>query len=1156
MVKQIFIPAAYAEFLQEVDAASGQATLPTDNGDYVAIAGVRATKISRKFTEADPNDANQPLFVSTSEIGIDPDPDADGFTKPGTTYTVEDSAFSIGAAAVRQSVHWFVVDPDDTNDPKTELASSNNETWAPPDTSSTGDRQLGVKVVYKDIYSNRTITIGNFWPLQATNNSPSFATQPALSSPNTALNATITITPGTVTGTPTPTSTYQVYEDGVAVGDPIAGTTFVGAKNSVSYSVRQIATNTAGTRQSSMSNAIKIDDATAPGPVWTQGWAAFSELGTAPEGRVQIVLTNPTYDAAYDYFSMTSEVYDLSVTQIRANGTALAGASQTVIKQKVRGQTIYPRIFAITKGVTTDGAGGLFLLSDFGFGASGYTIQGIVPDTAARSLDVPKPDSVMLAEAKRRYIAGKPGGGAKGVPRVGPQNGGAGCNRPFDKHCIIPIAMAAYYGDTDSVSTVLDILEKWRINRSAVGNDNAAYSGWTGWDPYCEGGYNGNYGLVWAVFMLLALNTPAVKSALPQEGVWAICAYLESQYFIQIYGQSHKVSATTSNNSDSRNTMVGTSFSWTLGSEPNISVGNLMMLVIGHAFLQSPYGQDWLDFRLNKTGGTIAELWTKWSKSEFSDLLDSAPLKRGSVSSGARVCDNLYRMFQMTGGGAGGSTVPTTATMKADWRIGAGPTNWRSSYGHNLANLENIILHGMFRAFGCEPGSATAIDGERGTPGDQGDLLDPNNPNKVTNPPLNYKGARVASWGMRWYRGFACAAPSSIAGRVAGKGTIQGYDNGNPWEGQGIVPDFKRGVPQYGNPVSGGYSVSGGAFVAADRRGYVVNQTYSPCPFEGQAGVVSEMDTVDSGGFKRLSATTYSGGAERCTTSYSAFTLNHIVCIMGALQALQQGPENLLSDALKNMTGGWSSGDAGWSAAAAPGSDWGSTNCYSFAYNPGQTGTSGELITTAFPLRNLSHLFAARLQMASGAGSVTVAVRFLNASNAVVGSDVVVYSGAVDTTLRDKDKTIARPTGATKALFVVTVAKGSTTGVLRVGGTCVRFQPRSLITWDSATVKTCFERARRGIIHWRFCVMNTHRDIAKQCIALGTFPISDSGTRSWANDKDGERSYYLTIAPLINTFIPWWRKNIDGFSAINTGFTGWNWENPVTTASDGGLTAK
>ncbi len=566
------------------------------------------------------------------------------------------------------------------------------------------------------------------------------------------------------------------------------------------------------------------------------------------------------------------------------------------------------------------------------------------------------------------------------------------------------------------------------------------------------------------------------------------------------------------------------------------------MLVMGHAFLQTEYGKDYLTAR----GFTsISDLWSKWTKSGFADFLNSPTMKNGQVSTGTRACDNLYRMFaQNTAPGVGKftRTPPSNATIRAAWRMGAGPTNWRSSYGHSLADLENMIVHALFRAAGCEGGSASVPNTERS--GENKDLLVMSNPNKTTNPPTGRGGPRCSFWGYRWYWGFACK--SAVAPVVAAAGSIQGV----AWSGNGTEPDFKRGVPQL-RDASAGY---GSSF--AYRRGYAMTTTYSPCPFEGVPGVISEMHTHDDGSFHRLTATTKSSGGERSSTSYSAFTIGAIQYLFGSLAALQQGPLNLLAAGIANMTSGWSSGDAGWTSANAPSNAWGASKIYSYGYTTGQTGNSGELITTSFAMRDATHAFMVRLQMASGVGNATVAVRFLNASGAQVGSDVTIYSGAVTTTLVDKDKLIARPSGATRALIVVKVNKGSTTGVLRVGGVAVRFAPRALFDWDNALVKEALERMRRALIHWRFAIMNGWYDITKMCILLSGMPYSDSGDRTWANDKDGERAYFLVIAPMINTYIPWWRKNITGFPAINTGFTGWNWENPVTMAANGGLSAK
>jgi hypothetical protein len=74
-----------------------------------------------------------------------------------------------------------------------------------------------------------------------------------------------TVTPGTVTGSPAPTRTYQLTRDGVPVGSPQIGTTFtfVAADIGPALDVIEVATNDSGSASQSSANALRYDLAAA-----------------------------------------------------------------------------------------------------------------------------------------------------------------------------------------------------------------------------------------------------------------------------------------------------------------------------------------------------------------------------------------------------------------------------------------------------------------------------------------------------------------------------------------------------------------------------------------------------------------------------------------------------------------------------------------------------------------------------------------------------------------------------------------------------------------------------------------------------------------------------------------------------------------------------
>ncbi len=890
----------------------------------------------------------------------------------------------------------------------------------------------------------------------------------------------------------------------------------------------------------------------------------MEELQVAPAGRVQIsVGASATFSGSFDYFVYTSDIEATSAVDVRRYGAAITGASTTYVRSaKPAGTLIRPRIVAIDKAVTTDGVGGVFVLSTLGY-PNGYSITGIVAttDTAARALDFPLAQSSVLTRCKNRlngtnaglircYVVGTLENGTYKAPKTN-------TDRAYDCGILSIVAHAAYEGDAEAQTLMVNQLKAWRENRSSSGVLPLISATWTGNDPFATGGYSGNYDIHWLTFMIAAVNTPAVYDLLPAEGKLACWAYIEWVYAVQCYALANRNSATAAGG-NSRIDMLGYETPWMLGAEPNISASNAFCLVLAYSALRSVRGLEYLATR----GFTSLSNWHgNWTKSGFAEFLNTTAMRKGQVAGANRVCDNLYRMAALAapfGVASYTSDIPSNATMTASWRIRAGLANWRyAEMGHALADTQGLVTRSINRSFGAEAGSSSNLGAERS--GTRGTPLDLANPNKTADPPTGGGGPRVCFQGLRWFRGFAMFA--TVAPVVTASGPINSASN--IVSGTGTDPDFKGGIPQARVRVSASSTTAQkkAAWDCTDtifnrRRGRVMAETYGPCPFNGQTGLLSEMDTVDTGSFYSKAVNSYTAGP-RSSSSYSTQNLWNFTSFCVGSAILKQGPKNLLATALANMSGSWSSGDAGWSAAARPNTNWYSTQCYTFGYTAGQTGNSGELLSAASPVvAGRSYQMAAQMQMASGAGSVTVKARFFNSGGAEVGTDQTIYSGSVSTTLRDKDALITAPSGATTFRYVFVVAKGSTTGPLRVGGPGLRYAPLGIFDWNAPDLKESLERARRGIIHLRYAFVNGWYDVAKIALILTGTSFSNSNDETFSGLQNGTRQVFPLLGFMINTLIPWWRKNLDAFPAYGAGYTGWDWEAPVTTATNSGLVAK
>lgn len=1161
-VKQFFIPAGLASQIIALDAAEGQRVKASATGDYIAIAGVQASGVSRVFTEADPDNPNQPLIDLITEEILSPDLDANHYLQPGTTYSVSDAIFTV--ICDRQSILWQIYDPAA---PNAILSSSQNNSWTAADTDSLGggDREFKITITYKDRYSDRTFSRGITGKVFTTlSNAPRFTSAPVISG-STAPGSTITITPPTVTGTPTPTLTYQVQKGGADVGSPQSGVSFVAESAASDYRVIAIASNSvqSGVR-SQPSNVISTTSPTVTAPSWTESWGALSELQTTPSGRLYIEIGAATFDSNFEYFIFTSELETNSNADVRRHGAKVTGANTNYTRTpgKATGLLVYPRLIAIAKDVTEEVANTLFVISRFGY-PNGYTITGIVAteSDSSRARDMPTvPDAItslaITLPLQSHFV----------------NNTMNGVQYPYFAHAFPFLAFAAYNGHAGAQTRLLAQLENMRGVRSAhpsgaSGKTVPFFSTWLGKDPICQGSYPVVFELASIVLYLSALNTPAIYNAMPAAQRLAAGAYIEACFVTQIYGLSAWPSDDTAGRiGGNRISMLGKKNAWTGGAEPNISASAHYILALCTKFLDSSIrGKEYLAAR----GFTsLNDLMANWTKTGFATFLDSSDLK----ISGDRVADNLYRTFNASGtpdpGNDSGSgyddPVPTAADLITSYRLRAGRAWKLAGKQHTLDDIQGIVQRFMNRSFGMSSDLKVAgVGAERD--GTIGDLLDLSNPNKITNPPTGNGGARVARKGVRWSTGFAMYA--TVAPIIA---NVSGQIGGSTYSGSGTNPDFKKGCPMCKATISSSSTTAQKKAawdctesVFNNRRGYVLTDTYADvdgeCPFEGQTGPISEMFTTDTGSFYNSSNAGTAG--MRSSGFYAEETLRANCLFFMGKAILEQGPKNLLSADQANMTGGWTPGDASWTSGNAPNTSWRSSKIYTLGYTVGQTGTSAELVKNASAVTaGREYLTHVQIQAASGSASVKVEAKFLNSSGVAVGSTVTIYNGTVGTTIKDVEKNFVAPTGAVSYTLVVTVNKGSTTGAVRVGGPGQRYQRVAVFDLSTSDMQNTGPRMRRGIIFHRYMIASGWRCLAKMSLLIDKTNYSNAGDLQWSDVRDYTNNaitlldYTLNYA--ISALIPYLRANISGFPDYGDGYKSWDWEGPVTTAAGTGVQSK
>lgn len=1160
-VKQFFIPAGLASQIVAVDATEGQKVKATGTGDYIAIAGVQAAGVSRVFIDADPDDPNQPLIDLITEESLSPDLDANDYLQPNTTYSVSDAIFTV--TCDRQSILWQVFDPAA---PNTILASSQDNAWRVANTDASGgsDREFKITITYKDRYSARTFArtlTGKVFT--ALSNAPRFTSAPSISGSD-APGSTITITPPTVTGTPTPSLTYQVQKDGANVGDPQSGLTFVATSAGSAYRVIAIASNSVQSGvQSQPSNAITTTIPTVTPPSWTESWGTLSELQATPSGRLYIEIGAATLNSAFEYFIFTSDLDTNTNADVRKYGVKVTGANTNYTRAaKATGTLVKPRLIAIVKDVTDEVANTLFVISRFGY-PNGYTITGIIATEtgSSRALDMPTvPDAITTL--------------AIGLPLQAHfvNNTMNGVNYPYFAHAFPFLAFAAYNGHASAQSRLLEQLENMRGVRTAhpstaSGKTVPFFSTWLGKDPICQGSYPVVFELASVVLYLAALNTPAIYNAMPAAQRLAAGAYIEACFVTQIYGLSTWPSDDTAGRiGGNRISMLGKKNAWTGSAEPNISASAHYLLALSTKFLDSSVrGKEYLAAR-NFT--SLDDLMAKWTKADFATFLDSAALK----INGVRVADNLYRTFNASGtpdpSNASGSgyddPVPSAADLITSYRLRAGRAWKLAGKQHTLDDIQGIVQRFMNRSFGMNSDLKTAgVGAERD--GDIGDLLDLSNPNKTSGKPTGNGGPRVARKGLRWSTGFAMYA--TVLPIATG---VSGQIGGSTYSGSGTDPDFKKGCPQCKATISSSSTTAAKKAawnctdsVFNDRRGVVMSDDYADedgkCPFEGQTGPISEMFTTDTGSFYNKDNAATAG--MRSSGFYAEETLRANCLFFIGKSIIEQGPKNLLSDAQAAMTGGWTAGDTNWTAGNAPNASWLSSKVYTLSYTAGQTGTSAELTKDASAVTaGREYLTHIQLQAAAGSASVKVEARFQNSSGGSVGTAVTVYNGTVGTTIKDVEKNFVAPTGAVSYTLVVTVNKAATTGAVRVGGAGQRYQRVAVYDLSTSDMQDTGPRMRRGIIFHRYMIASGWKCLAKMALLIDGTNYSNSGDLEWANVRDYTNNAITlldyTLHYAISCLIPYLRANIDGFPAYGAGYKSWDWEGPVTTAAGTGVQAK
>ena len=1178
-IKQIFIPADLADRILIVDAASGVEVAPTELGDWIAVAGVKADGVARTFAEADPDDPLQPVFTVREDGGIRSDKDVSGTTplvQAGDVVTAVPPGCSLEGAVV-SAIDWRIYDPVDES---VTLASGSGASWTVPNTTgTTGRRFLETNFTFSDPYSSRTAGSSATREIYGNSGAPAFTTEVTISGTG-VVGTNGTIVPGTVTGSPTPAVAYQVYAGSAAQGAPQTSLTFPFSTAGVNYSVVATATNTGG-EVTSTSNAIASTQPTVSAPTWNTAWWEWTELQVAPEGRLQVTIKgSPTFDANYDYYVFTSGLSTATVADVRKNGALFTATGVITRGAKSKGTSVIPRIVAIRKGIADDATDGIYVIATT---SPAYVITGILSTGGNSAVDasMPKPTASILADALAEY----------GTTRDRAQFGSAahGSSNVGAKHALPIIGLGAYYGDATAIAFCIDQCKYYYEGQTTYNYGTYTSKGSANFnnrDPFYEWSYSAQYDMMILAFFLACRMTPAVWDQLPGGVQKAILAGFEFVYVSGFYITGPRTATDRADVPGMSMRGRGRVAIMQANAEPNISAGNLFMWRLACMFMNSRAGKEWL---VSRGYANLTAFHNGWNFTNFSAYLSSNALRVGGTAAGRRLAQGLWETVNFNSLGFNGNShvsanAPTWADVNTSFRFGAGSAFTMSITGHTLDDISGSCLRFLMRSFGKNignpVGTAAGTDGDTyggiyglERTGSNGSLGTWNGSGEVPTPPTFPGGPRICHAGIPWFYGFAPGA-SGVTGATLQTTTVP-WSSGNGGTGipssktaagiTGYNADNKMGVPVYSKSETGtdnaNWSISGGVFT--NRRGCPVANTY-PFPFLGQTGIISEGFTEDAGSIRAHNNRGMQ--SQRSSANYMRETLSVIAGLLMGEAIVSQGPDNLAKN--PSMASGWSSSDANWSVEAAnSGHKFRSSSVYRHKWVTGLTGNSGELLSTktdaGVVVAGQKNMFSLQVRPVGGASAkVNVSVMWLNASDATISTVPVSTLTVASGTTRDVSAILLAPALATSMRWVITVDRPSATADVLVGGANLRWEPDPQIDWSEPVAADVAIRGRRGVLWFRAALLNGWKDLCKMAYGYGyrhattkRGATGDLGTRSWANNASGSR-YVSMFGFMINMMIPYWRTHVENYPPYGDGYTGYDWECTVTSASNSGIVTK
>ncbi|PZQ49763.1 MAG: hypothetical protein DI556_09845 [Rhodovulum sulfidophilum] len=1181
-IKQHFLPVHLADQIITVDASVNTPVAPSENGDYVAIAGIQASGVARIFEEADPDDPNEPAFYVRDEGKIDGDKDtatSSPLIQVGDVMTASVPSSTL-SNAILGDISWRIFNPTDE---AVDLATGSGLHWTAPNTLAGGGRRIAeFEYSWSDPYSDRVVGGTVQREIFGNSGAPNFTVDVSITGTG-VLGTNGTIVAGTVTGSPTPSVAYQVMAGSVAQGALITAlpATFPFSVAEVDYSVLATATNSEG-EDTSRSNTIASTQPTVSVPTWNAAWWDFEELQTGTAGRIQVnIKGSPTFDSNYDYYIYTSGQSTATIVDVRKNGALFTATGAFIRGAKAEGTTVIPRIVAIRKGVADDAATGLHVLAttDPAYVITGILATGDITSSVAASLPAPLP--ALLADSLTELAT---------LDRAMWNTASAGSTKPHTKHCLPTVALGAYYGNADAITKCIAQCKYY-----FEGTTNTSYGTYTAKgqanfdnrDPFYDWQYSAQYDMMILGFFAICLHTPAVRDALPANIVRAMHAGFEFVYATGFYIIGRKTAAEV-DEPGVYSPRGRTGASVDRPAEPNISAGNIFLWSIAKMYFNSRSGREYL---VSRGYANLAAFHANWTYDTFSAYLSSNPMRVGGVATGRRLCQGLWESVNFADLGFSGGKHSSARALKwsdinKSWLFAAGASFISSVSAHPRDDTSGMCIRYLMRCFGKEignpVGTAAGTDGDpyggiyglerSGSNGSLGNAGGWNGVGEIPVPPTFPGGPRVCHRGLPWFVGFAPGA-SGITGATLRTTTVN-WSCGNGASGlpkaagiTGYNADNKLGIPWHrgvqADSHNENWAISGGVFT--DRRGCPVNNTY-PFPFLGETGIISEGFTLDAGTIRAHNVSGQQG--QRCSANYMRETLS---CVLGLLMAeavISQGPNNLAKN--PSMAAGWSSTDARWAKENANSAHgFRSASVYRYGYVAASTGDSPALISTKtdanIVVAGQKNLFS--LQIRPTAGSVTMKVycRWLNSSDVAIGSDVLVFSGSkASGKTHDVEKILLAPANAVSHLWVIVVDRATQAADVLVGGPNLRWEPDPQIDWSAGAAAELAVRARRGILWFRAALLNGWKDMCKMGYGYAQKQatnqsqrgsIGDNGTRSWASSRNGSR-YVTLFGFMINQIIPYWRSHIEDYPAYGAGYTSYDWECPVTDTANSGIVAK